>query len=123
MCMLIISLILPGRWYLLQDSISIILFESSFQEAKQLDMFLLHIVLQFSLIIPLVYSPNVPYQPSHKAANYLNIRSLLDLTCHTVSDMIKEKIPEEMHKTFKIKNDFTPEEEGEVRRENAWAFE
>ncbi|KAJ0493973.1 putative S-phase kinase-associated protein [Helianthus annuus] len=41
----------------------------------------------------------------------------------TVADMIKGKTPEEIRKTFNIKNDFTPEEEEEVRRENAWAFE
>ncbi|PIA63018.1 hypothetical protein AQUCO_00200796v1 [Aquilegia coerulea] len=57
------------------------------------------------------------------AANYLNIKSLLDHTCQTVADMIKGKTPEEIRKTFNIKNDFTPEEEEEVRRENQWAFE
>ena len=57
------------------------------------------------------------------AANYLDIKSLLDLTCQTVADMIKGKTPEEIRKTFNIKNDFTPEEEEEVRRENQWAFE
>ncbi|KAG2698295.1 hypothetical protein I3760_07G144700 [Carya illinoinensis] len=57
------------------------------------------------------------------AANYLNIKSLLDLTCQNVADMIKGKTPEEIRKTFNIKNDFTPEEEEEVRRENQWAFE
>ncbi|KAI3977956.1 hypothetical protein MKX01_032333 [Papaver californicum] len=56
------------------------------------------------------------------AANYLNIRNLLDLTCQTVADMIKGKSPEEIRKTFNIKNDFTPEEEEEVRRENQWTF-
>ena len=58
-----------------------------------------------------------------QAANYLNIKNLLDLTCQTVADMIKGKTPEEIRKTFNIKNDFTPEEEEEVRRENQWAFE
>ncbi|EXC35315.1 SKP1-like protein 1A [Morus notabilis] len=57
------------------------------------------------------------------AANYLNIKNLLDLTCQTVADMIKGKTPEEIRSTFNIKNDFTPEEEEEVRRENQWAFE
>ncbi|XP_048444482.1 SKP1-like protein 1A [Pyrus x bretschneideri] len=57
------------------------------------------------------------------AANYLNIKTLLDLTCQTVADMIKGKTPEEIRKTFNIKNDFTTEEEEEVRRENQWAFE
>ncbi|KAK9862061.1 hypothetical protein WJX84_000199 [Apatococcus fuscideae] len=57
------------------------------------------------------------------AANYLNIKDLLDLTCKTVADMIRGKTPEEIRKTFNIVNDFTPEEEEEVRRENQWAFE
>ncbi|KAB1199954.1 SKP1-like protein 12 [Morella rubra] len=63
------------------------------------------------------------YVYCYAAANYLNIKSLLDLTCQTVADMIKGKTPEEIRKTFNIKNDFTPEEEEEVRRENQWAFE
>ncbi|KAF3673430.1 SKP1-like protein 20 [Capsicum chacoense] len=62
-----------------------------------------------------------PYLP--KASNYLNIESLLDLTCQTVADMIKGKTTEEIRKTFNIKNNFTPEEEEEVRKETAWAFE
>uniref|UniRef100_A0A0E0CDQ2 SKP1-like protein n=1 Tax=Oryza meridionalis TaxID=40149 RepID=A0A0E0CDQ2_9ORYZ len=45
---------------------------------------------------------------------------LLDLTC---ADMIKGKTPEEIRKTFNIKNDLAPEEEEEIRRENQWAFE
>jgi S-phase kinase-associated protein 1 len=57
------------------------------------------------------------------AANYLNIKSLLDLGCQTVANMIKGKTPEEIRKQFNIPNDFTPEEEEEVRRENQWAFE
>ncbi|XP_023539883.1 SKP1-like protein 1A [Cucurbita pepo subsp. pepo] len=57
------------------------------------------------------------------AANYLSINSLLDLTCRTVANMFRGKTPEEVRKTFNIKNDFTPEEEAEIRRENQWAFE
>ncbi|KAF5728059.1 SKP1-like protein 1B-like [Tripterygium wilfordii] len=57
------------------------------------------------------------------AANYLNIKGLLDLTCRTVADMIKGKTPEEIRKNLNIRNDFTPEEEEEVRRENQWAFD
>ncbi|CAK8574920.1 unnamed protein product [Lathyrus sativus] len=57
------------------------------------------------------------------AANYLDIKSLLDLTCKTVANMMKGKKPEEIRKTFNIKNDYTKEEEDEVRCENQWAFE
>ncbi|KAJ7536810.1 hypothetical protein O6H91_12G082500 [Diphasiastrum complanatum] len=57
------------------------------------------------------------------AANYLDIERLLWLTYQTLADMIKGNTPEEIRKTFNIKNDFTPEEEEEVMRENQWAFE
>ena len=57
------------------------------------------------------------------AANYLDIKPLLDLTCKAVADEIKGKTPEEIRTRFNIKNDFTPEEEEEVKRENAWCEE
>ena len=57
-----------------------------------------------------------------QAANYLNIKGLLDLTCQTVADTLKGKTGEEIRKTFNIKNP-TPEEQEEIRRENQWAFE
>mmetsp|Transcript_78237 Transcript_78237/g.217261 ORF Transcript_78237/g.217261 Transcript_78237/m.217261 type:complete len:167 (+) Transcript_78237:52-552(+) len=57
------------------------------------------------------------------AANYMDIKALLDLTCATVASMIKGKTPEEIRKTFNIVNDFTPEEEAQVREENKWCEE
>ncbi|AAF79899.1 putative S-phase kinase-associated protein [Arabidopsis thaliana] len=57
------------------------------------------------------------------AANYLNIGGLLDLTCKAVADQMRGKTPEQMRAHFNIKNDYTPEEEAEVRNENKWAFE
>lgn len=57
------------------------------------------------------------------AANYLNIKDLLELTCQATADMIKDKSPEEVRRIFHINNDFTPQEEQEIRRENQWAFE
>ena len=49
------------------------------------------------------------------AANYMDIKELLDLCCQTVANMIKGKTPAEIRKAFNIKNDFTQEEEDEVQ--------
>lgn len=57
------------------------------------------------------------------AANYLDMADLLDLTCKTVANMIKGKTSDEIRKTFNITNDFSPEEEEQVRKENEWAEE
>ena len=54
------------------------------------------------------------------ASNYLDIKPMLDAGCKTIANMIKNKTVEEIRKTFNIKNDFTPEEEEKVRKENEW---
>ncbi|KAJ3061522.1 hypothetical protein HDU98_002573 [Podochytrium sp. JEL0797] len=54
------------------------------------------------------------------AANYLDMKNLLDLGCKTVANMIKGKSVEEVRKLFNIVNDFTPEEEEQIRKENEW---
>uniref|UniRef100_G1Q9K4 S-phase kinase-associated protein 1 n=1 Tax=Myotis lucifugus TaxID=59463 RepID=G1Q9K4_MYOLU len=56
------------------------------------------------------------------AANYLDIKGLLDVTCKTVANMIKGKTPEEIRKTFNIKNDFTKEQEAQVKRSEQWCL-
>lgn len=55
------------------------------------------------------------------AANYLNIKQLLDSGCKVVAEMIRGKSPEELRRIFNIVNDFSPEEEAAIRRENEWA--
>lgn len=58
------------------------------------------------------------------AANYLDIKPLLDSTCKQVAEYIKQcKTPQEIRRRFNIKNDFTPEEEEEIRKENSWCQE
>ena len=54
------------------------------------------------------------------AANFLDIRGLLEVSCKTVANMIKGKTPEEIRKTFNIVNDFTPQEEEQIKKENSW---
>ncbi|KIK63677.1 hypothetical protein GYMLUDRAFT_71810 [Collybiopsis luxurians FD-317 M1] len=55
------------------------------------------------------------------AANYLDIKSLLDLGCKKVALMIQGKKTEEIRAMFQIENDFTPEEEEKIRKQNQWA--
>ncbi|KAM7466402.1 hypothetical protein LguiB_013964 [Lonicera macranthoides] len=57
------------------------------------------------------------------AANYLNIKSLLEKVCTKIADRIKDMSVEEVREVFKIENDFTPEEEKKIRDEHAWAHE
>lgn len=55
------------------------------------------------------------------AANFMDIKPLLDLTCLAVAVLIKGKQASELRAMFNISNEFTPEEEAQVREENKWA--
>ena len=57
------------------------------------------------------------------AANYLDIKPLLELSCAKVATMIKGKSVTDVRKLFNIENDFTPEEEAQILEENKWAEE
>ena len=57
------------------------------------------------------------------AANYLDIKPLLELCCAKVASLIKGKSVPEIRRFFSIENDFTPEEEAQVMEENRWAEE
>ncbi|KAG7388412.1 suppressor of kinetochore protein mutant [Phytophthora pseudosyringae] len=54
------------------------------------------------------------------AANYMDIKSLLDLSCAKVACMIKGKTPEEIRATFGITEEFTEEEQQRILEENKW---
>ena len=57
------------------------------------------------------------------AANFMDIKSLLELSCAKVASLIKGKTIQETRKFFNIENDFTPEEEAQIMDENRWAEE
>ena len=57
------------------------------------------------------------------AANYLDIKPLLKLGSAKIASLIKGKSIEEIRQFFQMDNDFTPEEEANIREENQFAAE
>ncbi|KAL3849223.1 hypothetical protein ACJIZ3_011105 [Penstemon smallii] len=57
------------------------------------------------------------------AANYLDVKDLLDIICQKMADTMKDKSVMWVRENFQIQNDYSPEEEEKVREEYAWAFE
>ncbi len=58
------------------------------------------------------------------AANYLDVKGLLDVLCKAVANLIiAAKTPEGIRKLFNVKNDFTREEELQAKKENEWHVE
>ena len=92
------------------------------QKYMQVDQEMLFEIILVSHLCD-IYCTQVSADQNSQAANYLDIKALLDVGCKTVANMIKGKSPEEIRKTFNIQNDFTPEEEDQIRRENEWAEE
>jgi S-phase kinase-associated protein 1 len=56
------------------------------------------------------------------AANFMDIKPLLDVTCLAVSILIKGKSANELRQMFNISNEYTPEEKAQIARDNR-AFE
>ncbi|KAI0072897.1 E3 ubiquitin ligase SCF complex, Skp subunit [Panus rudis PR-1116 ss-1] len=55
------------------------------------------------------------------AANYLDIPRLLHVACKAIANVIRGKSTEELRTLMGIVNDFSPDEERQIRRENSWA--
>lgn len=56
------------------------------------------------------------------AVNYLNIQGLLNVTCKKVAGKMEGMRVEEIRQAFNITNDYTAEEEEEIRQKHHWAF-
>eukprot|EP00906_Rhabdomonas_costata_P012202 RCo017429 len=57
------------------------------------------------------------------AANFLNLKELLDLTIACLASMFKGKTVEQMRETFGFRNELSPEEEAKFRAEFSWCEE
>lgn len=54
------------------------------------------------------------------AANYLDVKSLLDLTCQAWADELTAKTPDEIRSRFNLKDDLTPGKKEEIMKNNVW---
>ena len=54
------------------------------------------------------------------AANFLDVKHMLDITCKSVAEMIKGKTPDDIKKIFGVEGDFSDEEREQVLADNPW---
>lgn len=57
------------------------------------------------------------------AANFLDIKHLLDITCKSIADQMRGLTPEQIREKFGIENDFSDSELEEVKKQNSWLEE
>ncbi|XP_068639547.1 SKP1-like protein 1B [Aristolochia californica] len=57
-----------------------------------------------------------------EAAQFLDIKDLMEMACQKVADTMTGKSVEEIRQLFNIRNDYSREEEEEIKKENPWAF-
>lgn len=57
------------------------------------------------------------------ASNFLDAPHVLDAACSAAANLLRDKNSEEIRTILNIKNNWTPEEEEEIIRENSWAFQ
>ncbi|ORX85157.1 ubiquitin-protein ligase [Basidiobolus meristosporus CBS 931.73] len=56
------------------------------------------------------------------AANYLDIKLLLEVGCKIIANIIRGKTPEQIREIFRLEDDLTEEEKEQIKKENAWAM-
>ncbi|KAF1885874.1 hypothetical protein Lal_00032219 [Lupinus albus] len=54
------------------------------------------------------------------AANYLNVKDVIDFLCQTVANLIPNKSVKFVRNFFGVVNDYTAAEEAEIRQTHAW---
>jgi len=57
------------------------------------------------------------------ATNYLDIKSLLNMSCAYIANIIKSKEPEDIKKIFGIEGEFSKEEIDAVQKEHPWLLD
>lgn len=57
------------------------------------------------------------------AANYLNIKGMMNLACQTVANKLAGRKDDEIRKLFDMENDLAPEEDDYIHAENRWLQE
>lgn len=57
------------------------------------------------------------------AADHLRIKSLVENASTAIGSMVQNMSTEQMRDLLGIRNDFTPQQEEQIRRENAWCEE
>mmetsp|Transcript_30518 Transcript_30518/g.34688 ORF Transcript_30518/g.34688 Transcript_30518/m.34688 type:complete len:181 (+) Transcript_30518:160-702(+) len=57
------------------------------------------------------------------AANFLDVKALIDICCARVAAMFKGKSIDELRAEYNIEEEFTPEVEEQLKKEYPWALE
>lgn len=74
------------------------------------------------------FAPNTSSNPfgtlfeAVSLANFASCRPYLDIAAQAIANEIKGQTPHQIRDKFNIINDFTPEEEAQIQRENEWVL-
>lgn len=62
----------------------------------------------------------ISIENTFQAANYLDIPGIVDITTQKIASMADGKTVEQLREIYGLENDFTPEEEEEIKQRFAW---